>query len=155
MNIKKNSYKVLGLVLGVSVILYIFDVPIIPSSTQVTPTITIPTIVPTEQIIKTTIASPTPPSLKKVSEIVDYTVGNFPESVSVNITLDGATVTDLQLSLNPSNDTSAAYQNAFAAEIKSYVVGKNIKDINVSRVAGASYTTEAFMQAVKKIQANT
>ena len=83
---------------------------------------------------------------------MDYTVRRIPESITVNITLDGTTVTDLQLTQNTNNGESAVYQDAFLSEIKPSVVGKNIKDINVSRVAGASYTTDAFMQAIQKIQ---
>ena len=162
MNIKKNSFIVLGLVFGVSVILYIFDVRVTPSSTQLTPTVLIPTIIPTEQIVQVTtipvpittsvVTSPTISSLKRLSETVDYSVRRIPESITVNIALNGSTVTDLQLSQNPGSGQSAAIQDAFAAEIKSYVMGKNLKDINVSRVAGASYTTNAFMQAIKKMQ---
>ena len=153
---------VLGLVFGVSVILYIFDVRVTPSSTQLTPTVSIPTIIPTGQIVQVTTApvpittsvtaSPTTSSLKHLSETVDYSVRRTPESITVSIALNGTTITDLQLSQNPGSGESAGYQDAFATEIKSYVVGKNLKDINVSRVAGASYTTNAFMQAIKKMQ---
>lgn len=153
---------VLGLVFGVSVILYIFDVPIIPSSTQITPTVSIPTIIPSQQtggitnipsIAPTTIL-PTSTALRTLSETVNYSVRRIPENMAVSIMLNGTTVTDLQLSQNPGSGESAGYQDAFAAEIKSYVIGKNIKDINVSRIAGASYTTDAFMQAIKKMQTN-
>lgn len=167
MNIKKNSFMVLGLVFGVSVIFYLLDMPTVPSSTQMTPTVSIPTIIPTQQIVQVTITpmptaptvitpkvalSPTVSSLKRLSETVDYTVRGIPESITVRIALDGTTVTDLQLSQNPGSGESAGYQDAFASEIKSYVVGKNLKDINVSYVAGASYTTDAFMQAVNKMK---
>ena len=158
MNIKKNSLIMLGLVFGVSVILYALDVPMNTSiKTNNTSTTSIPTAIPTS-------ASPTPipstqptplsttSSIKHVSETVDYTVRRIPESITVNITLDGTTVTDLQLTQNTNNGESAVYQDAFLSEIKPSVVGKNIKDINVSRVAGASYTTDAFMQAIQKIQ---
>lgn len=158
MNIKKNSFMVLGLVLGVSVILYIFGAPTIPPSTQITPTMPVPTIIPTVistgSVVKTTII-PTTPALKKMSETVGYNVKGYPESITVNIVLDGTNITDLQLSQSPGAEESVAYQDAFASEIKSHVVGKNLKDINVSRVAGASYTTNAFMQAINKMQTNT
>lgn len=153
---------VLGLVFGVSVILYFFDVRVIPSSTLITPTVLVPTIVPTRQIVQIstvpfpTVAPTTVPtplsSIKKLSETVNYSVRFIPESIKVDVTLDGVTVTNLQLSQNPESGESAAYQDAFASEIKPQVIGKNLKDINVSYVAGASYTTDAFMQAIHKMQ---
>jgi len=160
MNIKKNSLMVLGLVFGVSVILYIFDVSVIPPSTQITPTVSIPTAVPITILSPTTssiiipTAVPTTSSLKHLSETIDYSVRGIPESIVVNITLNGTIITDLQLTQNTDNGQSAAYQDAFFSEIKPSVVGKNLKDINVSRVAGASYTTDAFMRAINKMQTN-
>jgi len=171
MNIKKNSFIVLGLVLGVSVILYIFDVPIVPSSSRLVPTIAIPTVTPdlipltlptetqtpnrpTSISIMPLATSTVVPSTRQFTEKVDYSVRNFSESITLNMTLNGTIITDLQVSQNASNGDSASYQDAFAAEIKSVVVGKNIKDINVSAIAGASYTTAAFMQAISKIQSS-
>ena len=139
---------VLGMVFGVSVILYIFDVSRIPSSTQVTPTISIPTIVTTQQISIT----PTSTTVKKLSETIEYSVRSTPESMKVNILINGSTIADLQLSQFPGSQDSKKYQDAFAAEIESYVVGKNINEIQVSRIAGASYTTDAFMQALDKMK---
>ncbi|MCX6732752.1 MAG: FMN-binding protein [Candidatus Roizmanbacteria bacterium] len=169
MNIKKNSYMMLGLVFGVSVILYVFDTSIHTSSKiQIVPQTFIPSIIPTTQLITPTITtqsvSPTSvqitlpttvptSSLKRLSNSVDYTVRGIPEHIVVTITLQGTTITDLQLTQNTDNGESAAYQDAFLSVIKQSVVGKNIKDINVSRVAGASYTTDAFMQAISNIQA--
>lgn len=143
MNIKKSSIWMLSLVFGVSVILYILDAPIPPAPipTSVSATILIPT---TTQLQPSAVIS----TKRNLSEIIDYQVRSSPESITVNITLDGIIVTDLQLSQTPGDGESAMYQDAFASEIKSSVVGKNLKDINVSRVAGASYTTDAFMQAI-------
>lgn len=141
----------LGLVFGVSVLFYIADTSINTSSkSQSIPSISTPSVIPTAAFSST--LTPTSSSPKLLSETIHYSVRNFSESITVNLTLMGTTITDLQVMQSASNEESASYQDAFAAEIKSYVVGKNIKDLNVSKVAGASYTTEGFMQAVKNIR---
>jgi len=158
----------LGLVFGVSAVIYILDIPGNTTlKNQITPTIAVPTnalILPTEgisaiptpltRVVVPTTAIPTISSLKHLSATINYSVRFIPETITVNLTLDGLTVSDLQLIQNTDNRQSAAYQDAFLSEIKPTVVGKNIKDINVSAVAGASYTTDAFMQAIDKIRSN-
>lgn len=155
MNIKKNSFAVLGLVLGVSVILYIFDVPIISTSNQITPIESTPTPIPTLTPVvspATSWITPTESSFKQISETVDYSVKRFSENIMVNVTFSNQTIIDLQIKNQSTNGESAAYQEAFAAEIKQYVIGKKISEVNVSRVAGASYTTAAFMEAMSRMQ---
>lgn len=159
----------LGLVFGVSVLLYIFDVSVRTSpKIQIVPQTSLPTVIPTTQPIITTavsrtIVSPTSAQaiiptaiptrgLQRLSHSIDYTVRGIPEHMIVIVTLQGTTVADLQLTQNTDNEESASYQDAFYSVIKQSVVGKNIKDINVSRVAGASYTTDAFMKAINTIQ---
>ncbi|MFZ2206509.1 MAG: FMN-binding protein [Microgenomates group bacterium] len=155
MNIKKNSFAVLGLVLGVSVILYIFDVPIISTSKQIIPTESIPTLIPTSLPVvspSTLAITPTYSSFRQVSETVDYSVKRFSESITVNATFSNQTIIDLQIKNQSTNGESAAYQEAFATEIKQYVIGKKISEINISRIAGASYTSVAFMEAISRMQ---
>lgn len=155
MNIKKNSFAVLGLVLGVSVILYIFDVPIISTSKQEVPTESISTSSP----ISTILVSPTPPGViptesafKQISETVIYSAKRFSESMTVDATFNNQTIIDLQIKNEFTNRESSSYQAAFVSEIKQYVVGKKISEINVSIVAGATYTTAAFMEAISRMQ---
>ena len=162
MNIKKSSWMMLGLVLGVSVILYIFDVPIVPSSTQMIPTIIVPTLVPTiislptGNIVQPTasLISPTlsPSIVNSFSANVDYFPEGRSESISVSLKLNGAVVSELSMVNSMNDGKSRMYQLAFESEIQPLVVGKDIKSLNLSRVAGASITTDAFMQAIDKIK---
>lgn len=149
MNIKKNSFIVLGLVFGVSVLLYILDVPIAPAASEYIPT-TAPTLPQRSQ----TIPSSTPPTdtYKQIQESIQYYVKRRAETLTVLLFLEGRTIKNIELSQVATNGESQQYQDGFAAEIKTMVVGKNIDEINVSRVAGASYTTGAFMEALSKIK---
>lgn len=156
MNIKKSSFMVLGLVFGISVILYIFDVPIISPSTQLIPTITISPAVPT--IINQEPAQSqntiTPNNIKKYSATVAYHPEGRSESINVSLTLDNTTITEIASTHSMNDGKSQRYQIAFEAEIRSFVIGKDINTLNLSRVAGASFTTDAFMQAIQQIKNN-
>ena len=144
MNIKKSSYMMLSLVFGVSVILYILDIPIIPSSTQMTPTISISPIV----------SIPTPvTNTKSLSETIVYTPEGRNESISVSLTVTNSIISELSVINSMNAGKSRSYQLSFESEIQPLVVGKDIKTLNLSRVAGASNTTDAFMQAIDKIRA--
>ncbi len=148
MNIKKSSFLMLCLVFGVSVILYILDVPIIPSSTQITPTVFVPiptplVVDPTQKISK----------LQSFTETIGYDPEGRSETITVSVTLSENIVTELT-SIHSMNDgKSRRYQMNFEAEIQPLVVGKDIKTLQLSRVAGASVTTDAFMQAIEVIRA--
>lgn len=150
MNIKKNSLIVLGLVLGVSVLLYILDVPIAPTALEYTPT-AIPTLPQQSQ----TTPSSTPPTnnYKQMQESIQYYVKRRAETLTITLSLEGKIIKNLELTQVATNGESQQYQDGFASEIKTTVVGKNIDEINVTRVAGASYTSSAFMDALSKIKA--
>lgn len=149
MNIKKDSLIVLGLVFGVSVLLYILDVPISSSTLDLIPTAT-PTL--TNQSQKIPSSTPDTNTYRQFQESVSYYVKRRAETMTVLIHLEGKTVKDLQLTQVASNGESQQYQDGFATEIKTFVIGKNINEIQVTRVAGASYTSNAFMEALSKIK---
>lgn len=71
--------------------------------------------------------------------------------VAVTLKLNGATITDAEVSYDggkPRAPSHTAFDNAY----KSEVIGKNIKDVSLSRVGGASLTSDAFNQAVEAIR---
>lgn len=156
MNIKKNSLMVLGLVFGVSVILYIFDVPIISTSTQLTPTITIPITIPSVTNMQSpqTQVSIAPSNFKKYSATVGYDPEGRNESIDVSLTLDNFIITELSSTHSMNDGKSRRYQMEFESAIQPLVIGKDINTLNLSKVAGASFTTDAFMQAIQKIKSN-
>jgi hypothetical protein len=49
---------------------------------------------------------------------------------------------------------STRYKSAFQSRINQETVGKKISDLSLSSVGGASLTTDAFMQAIKEINAS-
>jgi len=143
MNIKKSSMWMLALVFGVSVILYILDVPIIPQSTQIIPTLTIPTALT---------PSPLANNVRTFTETVGYDPEGMSETITVTVKVSNGIVSKLFSQHSMNDGKSRKYQQNFEALIQPLVVGKDIRTLNLSRVAGASFTTDAFMQAIKNIQ---
>lgn len=73
--------------------------------------------------------------------------------VSVELTLAGNEVTDVTVTPMASG-TSRQFQDQFAGGIADEVVGVNIDDLDVGRVAGSSLTAGGFNEAVEQIKAD-
>lgn len=82
----------------------------------------------------------------------NYVSPNGTETVGVKLTLAGGKVTDVQITQHPSNPNTRKFQGQFAGGIADQVVGKNIDELNVSKVAGSSLTSGGFNQALAKIK---
>jgi len=80
-----------------------------------------------------------------------YYVPHGSESIKVTLTVKSGVVINSGITNSESDPESARFQEDFANEYQSYVVGKNIADIKLSYVAGASDTTDGFNQAVHNI----
>jgi len=83
----------------------------------------------------------------------NYVSPNGTETVGVQLTLAAGKVTDVQITQHPSNPNTRKFQGQFAGGIAAQVVGRNIDELNVSKVAGSSLTSGGFNQAVDKIKA--
>ncbi|MEZ2389274.1 hypothetical protein AB6813_06950 [bacterium RCC_150] len=81
-----------------------------------------------------------------------YTSPNGQETVGVQLTLSGGTVTNVGITVHPSNPNTKKFQTEFKDGIAAQVVGKKIDDLNVSKVAGSSLTSGGFNQAVDTIK---
>lgn len=81
-----------------------------------------------------------------------YYVPHGSEDIKVTITVKSGVITDSAIVNSESDRESAAYQEDFASEYKSYVVGKNIDGLQLSYVAGASDTTQGFNDALSNIR---
>ncbi|HVV25959.1 MAG TPA: hypothetical protein VHC21_02925 [Candidatus Saccharimonadales bacterium] len=81
----------------------------------------------------------------------DYSVPHSDESIEVSLTLKNGVVTDTSIKNSESDGTSAEFQEEFAADYKSYVIGKPISSLRLSVIAGASDTTDGFNDAVQQI----
>lgn len=80
-----------------------------------------------------------------------YYVPHGKETIKVTITLKDGTVTDSAIENSENDPESARFQEDFAAEYKSNVVGKKINSVDVSYVAGASDTAQGFDDALAQI----
>ena len=82
----------------------------------------------------------------------NYVSPNGTETVGVELTLAGGTVKDVNITQHPSNPNTRKFQGEFAGGIASQIVGKNIDELKVSKVAGSSLTSGGFNQAVEQIK---
>lgn len=78
----------------------------------------------------------------------DYYVPHGSESIKVTLTISNGTVTDSSIQNSEYDNESAQFQQGFAAEYKSSVVGKPISSLQLDYVAGASDTTQGFNDAL-------
>lgn len=76
------------------------------------------------------------------------------ESVTVGVTIKNGVVTDSTFSATASDRDAREYQSMFSGSYKSQVVGKSVNAISLSRVAGASLTTNAFNDALDHIKSD-
>jgi uncharacterized protein with FMN-binding domain len=82
----------------------------------------------------------------------NYVSPNGTETVGVELSLADGIVTDVNITQHPSNPNTRKFQGEFAGGIAGQIVGKNIDQLNVSKVAGSSLTSGGFNQAVEKIK---
>lgn len=82
----------------------------------------------------------------------NYVSPNGTETVGVELTLSGGTVSDVNITQHPSNPNTRKFQGEFAGGIKAQIVGKKLDELNVSKVAGSSLTSGGFNEAVEKIK---
>jgi uncharacterized protein with FMN-binding domain len=78
--------------------------------------------------------------------------GSLPSSIGVSVTLEDDIVTAVEVTPYATNPTSRDYQERFAEAIPALVVGRDIDEVNVSRVAGSSGTPEGFNAALQQIK---
>jgi uncharacterized protein with FMN-binding domain len=83
----------------------------------------------------------------------DYYVPSGNETVQVTVTLKNGSISDASIRNSESNSVSSRYQEDFASVYKSYVVGKKISSLQIGAIAGASYTSQGFSDAISQIAA--
>ncbi|MCS5732146.1 hypothetical protein [Herbiconiux daphne] len=83
-----------------------------------------------------------------------YVSPNGPEEIDVSVTLAGDVITAVTVTPDATNPTAIQYQTQFADGIAEVVVGKDIDEISVSRVAGSSLTSGGFNEAIDAIKAD-
>lgn len=97
------------------------------------------------------------------SETGEYTNGTYTatgsyvspggqESIELTVTLEDGVITNSSLVTNADNRDSRQYQNMFASNYKTLVVGKDIDEVSLSRVSGSSLTSTGFNNALDQIK---
>ncbi|GAA5197180.1 FMN-binding protein [Microbacterium jejuense] len=81
-----------------------------------------------------------------------YATPESVETITVTVTLEDDVVTDVEVTGNPQKRESEEYQSKFIGGIASVVVGQDIDDLQVSRVAGSSLTSGGFNEALETIK---
>lgn len=70
------------------------------------------------------------------------------DTIDVHLTVKDQKVASVSIVGHPFTSISKKHQNDFAKAVPDAVVGKPLKDLKVDKLAGASWTTEAFNKAL-------
>lgn len=81
-----------------------------------------------------------------------YATPESVETITVTVTLEDDIVTDVEVTGDPQKRESQQYQGQFIGGIADVVVGEDIDDLQVSRVAGSSLTSGGFNKAIDAIK---
>lgn len=74
------------------------------------------------------------------------------EVISVELTIAKDAVSDVTVKTVTADPTATQYEAKFISGIHAAVVGKKIDDLNVTKVAGSSLTSQGFDDALSKIK---
>lgn len=81
-----------------------------------------------------------------------YATPESVETITVTVTLEDDVITAVEVTGDPQKRESEQYQGEFIGGIADVVVGQDIDDIEVSRVAGSSLTSGGFNEAIETIK---
>jgi uncharacterized protein with FMN-binding domain len=82
-----------------------------------------------------------------------YVSPGGPREVGVVITLKDGVITDSVFEGKAEDPTSIKFQGEFAQNYQPLVVGKNIDEVSLTKVAGSSLTPKGFDDALEKVKA--
>ncbi len=80
-----------------------------------------------------------------------YFVPHGQESIQVTLTIKNNAIAAASIQNSETDPTSADFQQSFATEYQSQVVGRSLSGLQIDVVAGASDTTQGFNEAVNQI----
>lgn len=86
------------------------------------------------------------------SATVSYYVPHGTNSLTAKVTVSGKKITSVSVNDDYSDHESAMYIDSFESAIKSAVVGRDLGSLSLSRVGGATLTTQAFDDALTTIR---
>jgi len=82
----------------------------------------------------------------------DYISPGGAETIGVKLTLENGIITDSEVEVQATREISVEKQTDFSENYKELVIGKNIDDIELTKVSGSSLTPKGFNDAVEKIK---
>jgi hypothetical protein len=82
-----------------------------------------------------------------------FRYGSLPSSIGVSVTLVDDVISAVTVTPRATDPTSLDKQTRFARAIPALVVGRNIDEVNLSKVAGSSGTPDGFNAAIQRIKA--
>jgi uncharacterized protein with FMN-binding domain len=159
MEFAEKLQKNIGITMGIIVI---FVVGAVTFFEEAGPNIALTTPPATTPIIPTVTAAIVPK--QTASTASTYTDGTYSatgsygspggqEQLSVTLTLVNDIITAVSVTPLAYDRRSQNYQNIFISGYKQYVIGKNIADVNLTRVSGSSLTPIGFNNALAQIKA--
>lgn len=77
--------------------------------------------------------------------------GSLPSHHDVTLSIEEDTVTAVEISTPAEDSTSLGYQQRFAAALPEAIVGREVDDLAVDRLAGSSGCSEGFTDALAEI----
>lgn len=81
-----------------------------------------------------------------------YVSPGGPREVNVSVVLENGTITDATFVGLATDPTSMRFQGEFADNYKPMVIGKNIDEVSLTKVAGSSLTSKGFNDALNQIK---
>ena len=82
---------------------------------------------------------------------VSYDVPKHSNTISITVTLSSDSITSVTAKNSYSDRESREYIDDFMAKLSSAIVSKKLDNAQLSRLAGASSTTDAYNDAITKI----
>jgi len=163
---KINTSGLLGIGSGIAVL---FSTVVFmlskAGSSEAKPVIATPTPTATQQLenqsTTTALPSTITPTTTNTSNLkngtytstVSYNVPHgSTDSITVTATIANGVITDVKNAHYAADRESQSYQNWFELEYKPLVIGKTPTNVLLSRIGGASLTTNAFNRAISNIQ---
>lgn len=86
------------------------------------------------------------------TDVGNYVSPGGPREINVTVTLENGVITDAVFEGLATDPTSMRFQGEFGDNFKTMVVGKNIDEVKLTKVAGSSLTPIGFTDALSKIK---
>jgi hypothetical protein len=124
--------------------------PIVPETTSGTTTTSeVPT--PPVPPVSSEVVAPSVTTSMTQTGTISYTTPGGVDKVNFSLTHKAGVVESVIVTPAAEHEFSKNWQAKFAESVSSEIVGKNIKDLKLSAVGGASLTTGAFNQFIASL----